>query len=56
MVVICVQSLGGGAVTIITQRFEYYLEDAKGLLQECNGNAKDNCMMEYTLNLKYLNL
>ena len=32
-------------------QFNFYLEDAKGLLQECKGNAKDNCMMECTMNL-----
>ena len=35
-------------------QFNFYLEDAKGLLQECKGNAKNNCMMEYTLNLNLL--
>ena len=35
-------------------QFNYDLKDAKGLLQECKGNAKDNCMMEYTLNLNLL--
>ena len=28
-------------------RFNFYLEDAKGLLQGCKGNAIDNWMMEY---------
>ena len=32
-------------------QFNFYLEDAKSLLQECKGNAKDNCMMECTMNL-----
>ena len=35
-------------------QFKFYLEDAKGVLKECKGNAKDNCMMEYTLNLNLL--
>ena len=34
--------------------FNFYLEDMKGLLQEWKGNAKDNCMMEYTLSLNLL--
>ena len=35
-------------------RFNFYLEDAKGLLQGCKGNAIDNWMMEYTLNSNLL--
>ena len=32
-------------------QFNFYLGDAKGLLQGCRGNAMGNWMMEYTLNL-----
>ena len=35
-------------------QFNFYLEYAKGLLQECKGNTKDNCMMESALNLDLL--
>ena len=34
--------------------FKYDLDDAKGLLHECKDNAKDNCMMEYTMSLNLL--
>ena len=37
-------------------QFKYDLDDAKGLFQECRDNAKDNCMMDYTMNLNLLYL
>ena len=33
---------------------KYELEHAKGLIQECKENTKENDMMEYTLNLNLL--
>ena len=35
-------------------QFNYELEEAANLLQECKDNAKDNDMMEYTINLNIL--
>ena len=35
-------------------QFKYNLDDAKGFLHECEDDAKDNCMMQYTINLNLL--
>ena len=38
----------------IYAQFKYELDEAKSLLHECEDNAKDNCMMEYTMNLNLI--
>ena len=38
----------------IYAQFKYELDEAKSLLHECEANAKDNCMMEYTMNLNLI--
>ena len=35
----------------IYAQFKYKLDEAKSLLHECEDNTKDNCMIEYTMNL-----
>ena len=38
----------------IYAQFKYELDEAKSLLHECEDNTKDNCMIEYTINLNLI--